>query len=245
VNCDGFVETIDKLPGTRSVMPRTAAALLAGISLFAAVASASGRASTITFGPGANPAVAVSAVPAPLAAGGEAGTGYLGFGVDFSTGGREGVFCDEYLGWSCTVQAFGGVNRSGDLDLLTGVDGRIVVPGTLAQGLTSQIYAEAGYAAAGALLLTVYDIDGNDIGHVLNGNPTGPHGRTTFSIIAPGATIASFAISSPGADGFGVDVIALATPIGIPEPGSLALIGAGVLGLGLIRRRRNQGPTAS
>jgi hypothetical protein len=226
-------------------MPRTVAALLSGIALFAAVASVGSRAATITFGPGANPGIAVSAVPAPLAAGGEVGTGYIGFGVDFSRGGREGVFCDEYLGRSCIVQAFGGVNGSGDLDLLTGVDGRIVVPGTLAQGLTSQIYAEAGYAAAGALLLTVYDIDGNGIGHVLNGNPVGPHGRTTFSITAPGAMIASFAISSPGADGFGVDVISLATPIGIPEPSSLALIGGGILGLGLIRRRRGKRPTAS
>lgn len=219
-------------------MPRTVAALLTGLCLFAAVAPAGSRAATITFGPGANPGIAVSTVPAPLAAGGEAGTGYVGFGVDFSMGRREGVFCDEYLGWSCTVQAFGGVDGSGDLDLLTAVDGRIVVPGTLAQGLTSQFYAEAGYAAAGALLLTVYDIDGNDIGHVLNGSPVGPHGRTTFSITTPTARIASFAISSPGADGFGVDVISLATPIGVPEPGSLALMGAGMLALGLIRRRR-------
>jgi hypothetical protein len=219
-------------------MPRTVAALLSGIALFAAVASAGSRAATITFAAGANPGIVISSAPAPLPAGGEVGSLYSGFGVDFSLGGREGVFCDEYLGRSCTVQAFGGVNASGDLDLMTKVDGRIVVPGTLAQGLTSYFYAEAGYAAAGALLLTVYDIDGNDIGHAFNGDPVGAHGRTTFSITAPSATIASFAISSPGADSFGVDVISLATPIGVAEPASLALMAAGILGLGLMRRRR-------
>ena len=220
-------------------MLKTAAALLSGIALFAAVASAASRAATITFDPAANPAIAVSRALAPLAAGGALGSGYVGFGVDFSSGGREGVFCDEYLGWSCRVPAFGGVNGSGDLDMNTEVDGRIVVPGTLAQGLTSHFYAEAGYAAAGTLLLTVYDIDGNDIGHVLNGDPVGANGRTTFSVTAAAATIASFAISSPVADSFGVDVISLTAPIGIPEPASLALMGAGIFGLCLLRRRRS------
>jgi hypothetical protein len=234
----GLVEIIRQLPGTRSAMLQTVAAMLSGIALFAAAASAGGHAATITFGPGANAAIAVSPVLGPLAAGGELGGGYVGFGVDFSRGGREGVFCDEYLGWACTVLAFGGVNGSGDLDLVAEVDGRIVMPGTLAQGLTSHFGAEAGYAVAGTLLLTVYDLDGNDIGHVFNGDPLGGHGRTTFSITAPGPSIASFAITSPGADSFGVDAISLTTPIGIPEPASLALMGAGMLGLGLIRRRR-------
>ena len=219
-------------------MLKTAAALLSGIALFAAVASAASRAATITFGPAANSGVAISRVPGPLAAGGEIGSAYVGFGIDFSHGGGEGVFCDEYLGWACTVMAFGGVNALGDLDLMTQVDGRIVVPGTLAQGLTSHFYAEAGYADPGTLLLTVYDINGNDIGHVFNGDPVGAYGRTTFSITALTPSIASFAISSPGADGFGVDMISLESPVGIPEPASLALMGAGVLGLGLVRRRR-------
>ena len=116
-------------------MLKTAAALLSGIALFA-VASAASRAAIIPFGPAGIPGVAGSRVPAPRAAGGEAGSAYVGFGVDFSQGGREGVFCDEYLGWACRVMAFGGVNASGDLDLTSVVDGRIVVPGTRAEGLT-------------------------------------------------------------------------------------------------------------
>jgi len=51
-------------------MLKTAAALLSGIALFAAVASAASRAATITFGPAANSGVAISRVPGPLAAGG-------------------------------------------------------------------------------------------------------------------------------------------------------------------------------
>ena len=60
-------------------MLKTAAALLSGIALFAAVASAASRAATITFDPAANPAIAVSRALAPLAAGGALGSGYVGF----------------------------------------------------------------------------------------------------------------------------------------------------------------------
>ncbi len=127
-------EIVRQLAGTRLVMPKRVAALLSGIAAFVAVASPGSRAGTITFGPGADPGIALSRVFAPLAAGGEIGGGYVGFGVDFSRGGREGAFCDEYLGWVCTMQAFGGIDGSGELDLITQVDGRIVVPGTLAQG---------------------------------------------------------------------------------------------------------------
>jgi hypothetical protein len=193
----------------------------------------SANAFAITFTPASNPAVPVSPAFGMLVAGGALGTHYIDFGVNFSIGGIEGIFNDPPL-------AFGGVNSMGILDLLSPVDGQIVVPGTTTQGLTSSFEAEAGFAADGTLLLTVYDIHGNVLGTAFNGPPLGPNGRTTFSISEATPTIAAFSITDPGNDTFGVDEITLTTPVSVAEPISLVLLGSGLVSLGLIRRRRNK-----
>ncbi len=179
------------------------------------------------FTPSSSGNVISSPVNGPLSAGGEAGTNYIAFGVDFSYGGIEGVFSDPPL-------AFGGVNSSGIVDLLAPVDGRIVEPGTINQGVTNYFYAEAGFADSGTLLLSVYDLSHNLIGSAFNDIPLGANGRTTFEINTPG--IAYFEITNPGNDSFGVDEILL-SPVPEPEIYAMLLAGLGLLGL-MIRRRK-------
>jgi len=146
----------------------------------------------------------------PLAVGGEVGTAFIDFGVDYGFGGVEGIF-DNGGG---DEGAFCGISAVGTCDLLTLVDGRIVVPGTTDQGLTNFLFVEAGFAAAGSLLLEVFDKDGFLLDSVVNGLPLGPHGRMTMTIDRGGVfDIASFTVSTPGSDSFGVDQVDLETPI--------------------------------
>src|ERR1043166_7003970 len=97
------------------------ASLLLSLSLGAAA-----QAQIIVHTPGN--AVGVNQTPAfsTLVAGGAVGTSLIAFGVDYSFGGVEGIFNDPPL-------AFGGVNGSGSLDLIAGVDGRIVTLNSLSQ----------------------------------------------------------------------------------------------------------------
>jgi hypothetical protein len=188
------------------------------------------HASTISFTPGSVPTVAVSPAFGAIVPGGTVGSNYVAFGVDFSYGGTEGVFDDPPL-------AFAGTNASGIIDLLSPVDGRIVAPGTTTQGVTDFLYAEAGDSPAGLLTLTAFDLAGHVIQSVLNGNPLGPDGLTTFSISAPG--IAAFRITS-AANTFGVDVIRLNTPSAVaaaPIPGALPLFASALIGLCVLVRR--------
>ncbi|MEO8812933.1 MAG: PEPxxWA-CTERM sorting domain-containing protein [Caulobacteraceae bacterium] len=211
-------------------------ALLGGLALAAVmVGAAPASATLITFTPG-DVAVPVSPPFGNLVPGGDLGTKYKAFGVDFTYGGVEGVFNDPPL-------AFGGVNASGQLDLVSPVDGRIVLLNTLTPATTDLLYAEAGSAAVGSLTLTVYDSLGNVLATALNGPPNGPHGRTTFQINTPG--IAAFKIS--GADTFGVDEIHLDTPTGggVPEPMTWALMLVGLGGVGVALRRRQTVPQAA
>jgi hypothetical protein len=174
----------------------------------------------------------------PLVPGGDVGDAFIDFGVDYSFGGVEGIF-DNGGG---DEGAMGGVNAGNILDLLSPVDGRIVVPGTLNQGLTSFLRVEAGFAANGTLRLDAFDINGVLLASALNGPPLGPHGRTTMTIDRAGVfDIASFLVSTPGEDTFGVDQVDLETPQGVPEPAGLLLIGLGALGLLGYRRQRRSG----
>jgi hypothetical protein len=191
--------------------------------------AARAEASLISFTPDSEPSVAVSLTLQPLAPGGLLGTHYATFGVDFSYRNAEGIFSDP-------PNAFGGVNGSGVIDMLAAVDGRIVVPGTLGQGVTDYFYAEAGYAAVGNLELSVYGIAHQLLGTAFNNLPKGQFGRTTFAISTPG--IAYFSITSPGEDTYGVDEIRLDTPTAVPELGSWAMTIIGFAGVGLRLHRR-------
>jgi hypothetical protein len=199
-----------------------------GAATAIALAAAPASAAIIAFVPGDRP-VAVGTAFGPVAE--VVGAAFTDFGVDFTPGNDEGIFDDPPL-------AFGGVNAAGEVDLVTDVDGRIVVPGTLTASVTSYFYAEAGDAATGSLTLSVFDTDGNLLASVPNGPSTGANGNTTFEITRAIADIASFRIS--GADTYGVNEIRLETPGGdvpVPAPGALALFGLGLAGLALSRRK--------
>jgi len=178
------------------------------------------------------PPVVVSPAFGPLASGGAVGTAAIAFGVDYSYGGIEGIFNDP-------PYAFAGVNPGGDIDLLSDVDGAIVVLGTTDPGLTSYLWVEAGLASDGTLLLEAFDVYGGLLGQTVNGSPAGPHGRTTMEIDRAGVfDIAFFRVSGTD-DTYGVDQVNIETPIAaVPAPGAMLL---GSLGMGLVgwlRRRR-------
>jgi len=140
-------------------------------------------------------------------------------GADYSWGGVEGVFNDP-------PEAICGINGAGICDLVTAVDAMVL-------GLADTIFVEAGFAGAGSLLLEVWDSGMNLIGSVANGPPAGPNGRLTFFIDRGGLyDIAYYRVS--GNDTFGVNYVEME----IPEPGTLALLGLGLFGIGMARRRR-------
>lgn len=168
----------------------------------------------------------------PLAAGGAVGSFFIDKGVDYTFGNVEGVFSDPPL-------ALCGINADGDCDLLTAVDGRIVVAGTLDQGLTSFLNVEAGFADDGTLTLEVFDLSMTLITSVLNGPPLGPEGRTTMTIDRLGIfDIAFFRVS--GGDTWGLDTLSLEAPIAaaVSEPFTSLLLGLGLAGLALRGRAK-------
>lgn len=178
------------------------------------------------------PPVVVSPSFGAVVPGGIVGTAAMIFGVDYSWGGMEGIFNDPPF-------AIGGVNLSDIIDLVTDVDGRIVVPGSLTQGTTNSITVEAGNSAVGSLTLSVYDTNGLLIDTALNGLPLGLNARTTMSIAAEG--IAFFRVS--GSDTYGVTYVELGDIDGdsgaaVPDSGSTAiLVGLGILSLAAFRRK--------
>lgn len=196
---------------------RFAAAAMAAFSV-AGMASA--------FVPG-DVAVPVSPAGGALVAGGDLGAKYIAYGVDFTWGGVEGIFSDPPL-------AFGGVNGAGDIDLLSAVDGRIVLPNTLTTAGTTYLYAEAGFAGDGSLTLEVFDAAQSLVATLVNGPPLGQFGRTTFTYT--GSAISYFRIS--GQDSFGVNEILLAPRGVVPEPMTWALMIAGFGMVGATLRRR-------
>jgi len=175
-----------------------------------------------------------------LVPGGEVEEAFIDFGVDYSYGGVEGIF----INGGGDEGAIGGINNASVLDLLTAVDGRIVLPGTTTQGLTSFLFVEAGFSDPGTLLLEAFGIGGNLLASVFNGFPLGPHGRTTLTIDRGGVfDIAFFKVSTPGLDTFGVDQVDLETPVAaaVPEPTTaLGVLVFAALGTGSVLKRKQQ-----
>lgn len=161
------------------------------------------------------------------------GTQAIQFGVDYSFGNVEGIFNDG------GPHALCGISSTGTCNLLTAVDGRIVVLGTTDQGLTNFINILAGFSSPGALTLSVFDQGGNLLQTATGAGSLGP-----FSVTRSAFDIASFRIG--GNDTFGVRSVAIETPMGavgaVPEPGTWAmmLLGFGAIGGALRRRRKPQ-----
>ena len=102
-----------------------------------------------------------------------------------------GVFDDGIAAWTGLSDFFGtglvADNRSP-------ISGFFVMPNTTTDATTNFLQVEVGLAAANALQLEVFDIDGNLLGSALNGSAsTGPHGRALVDITATG--IHSFRVS--------------------------------------------------
>lgn len=160
------------------------------------------------------------------------GTQAIQFGVDYSSGNVEGIFIDG------GTHALCGINSVGTCNLLTAVDGRIVVLGTTNQGFTNFINLIAGDSDPGGLTLSVFDQSGTLLQTATGAGFLGP-----FSITRSAFDIASFSIG--GNDSFGVQSVSIETPMAavrqvaaVPEPATWAmmLIGFGSIGFSLRRR---------
>jgi len=136
----------------------------------------------------------------------------LDFGVDF-TPFRENppvaVFDDP-------PEKFAGVNAAGILDLFTRSCGRIVVPGTVTQGLTDFIAVAAGLADPGGILLEAFNSSGELIGSSFNDDGKDGDGDRIAEVPDPATSIASFCVSTPNRDAFGVHFVYLNDPSPVP-----------------------------
>ncbi len=155
---------------------------------------------------------------------------YGGAGLMLSSTEPTSVFSDPPNAW-------GGVNKVGNVDLLSPIGGWLVIPGTSISATTNAITVEAGYAADGTIELFAYDLNGNLLGTAFNGEPLGLFGRTTMSVNTPG--IHSFVVTGTS-DTWGVDdlIFDALTPASVPEPGGLLTWATGVLACASALRRQ-------
>jgi hypothetical protein len=150
----------------------------------------------------------------PCPPGSQITTEYQGFGVDFTQFGGHppvGVFVDP-------PEKFGGVNGGGILDLVTASCGRIVVVGSTSQGLTDFIGASAGGVGGPSdILLEAFNPAGTLIGSSIADDGVDPDGGDLIAEVSdPTQQIASFCISTPTADTYGMHFVYLNTPIAVP-----------------------------
>lgn len=230
-------------------MHSTIRALLSLALLGSLVASRAAAAPiTLTGADAAARGVAETDVPGPLVADGAIGSALNHFGVDFGYGRSEGYYSDIDPNPSETgrLYAFCGVSDAGYCDLDTGIDGRIVLTGSSITGATRYLQLEAGYFDEdSAPLLEVFGRDGALLESVSGVRAEAPLGQTQyapllFTVLREDADISFFRFGLPQGDdyqGFGVNRITIETPTAVPVPGTLGLIGAGLIALGAIRRR--------
>jgi hypothetical protein len=207
--------------------------VIVAAGLAAALLASGARAGLITeFSPSDAPHV--NSPPfGPVSPGGVITTEYVGFGVDFTSfnGSPDvAVFDDPPEAWT-------GVNDAGIVDLLTDTFGRIVMPGTTRQGTTDMIQIEAGLLLSDdGLVLEVFDVVGALIGATIFDDGVGPNGRRLAMLDVDG--IASFRVTTPLDDHYGINTIWLGEII--PAPASLAAMVIGS-GFACLRRRRRLG----
>jgi hypothetical protein len=191
--------------------------------------------------------VAETDAPGALAAGGAIGANLVAFGVDFSYGRSEGYYGDINPNPTEDFYAFCGASAAGQCDFNTGIDGRIVLARSTLGGVTSFLELEAGFFDEDSNpLLRIFDRNYNLLDSVagvrgtsLSGEPQ--YAPVVFTALRNGADIAFFDFGlSDGDDdyqGFGLNRITLEAPTAVPIPGTLGLVGLGLLALGAIRRR--------
>jgi hypothetical protein len=75
----------------------------------------------------------------------------------------------------------------------------------------------------------------NFLGFTFNDDGIGPNGRDLLTLSIPGMVY--FDVFTTAQDTFGVDQLSFNTPSGVPEPCTFLLIGFGLAGVGLLRRR--------
>jgi hypothetical protein len=121
-----------------------------------------------------------------------------------------------------------------------------VLSGTSIGGATRFLELEAGFFDEDSNpLLRVFGRDGSLLDSVSGVRGTSPTGQQEyapllFTVLRDGADIAFFDFGLEEGDdfqGFGVNRITLETPTAVPVPGTLGLMGLGLLALGAIRRR--------
>jgi hypothetical protein len=179
---------------------------------------------------------------------GEVGASLVSLGVDFGYGRKEGYFGeqDPNVTDSPIVYTFCGASASGECDFNTGIDGRIVLAGSAIGGATSFLKLEAGFFDEDSNpLLRIFDRNYNLLKSVAGVRSTSPTGQQQYAPLIftaqrNGADIAFFDFGlSDGDDyqGFGLNRITLEAPTAVPIPGTLGLVGLGLLALGASRRR--------
>jgi hypothetical protein len=130
-----------------------------------------------------------------LVAGGLVTDQYRSKGLIFGPA-RVGIFSDPPNAW-------GGVNSSNNVDLVSPVEWSLVIPGTTSPAKTSSISVEVGFSAVGSILLEAFGAGGVLLGSTVNDDGTGPHGRTLANLSLSG--MRSFRVS--GEDSWGIDQI--------------------------------------
>jgi hypothetical protein len=182
-----------------------------------------------------SPTPPVSSVNGVVVPGGVITDQYDAFGLMFGPG-KVAIFSDPPLAW-------GGVNASDIVYLISPVEGFFVLPNTTTKALTEFVQVEVGVAAVGTVLLEVFDAAGNLLGSSFNDDGTGPGNYSHFaSVVIDG--IHSFRVSTaPGQqipDSWGMYGISFCGALSpVPAPGTLLLLASGLVGLtGLILRRK-------